>query len=145
MKRNRNPTGGSVVEEPTAGVDRVIDLAGLASAGVARKPVWSFQGEDLNLNLIVLAAAETIDDHVNREVEVFLVAIAGEGLVEIDGTTYPLRAGEALVVPKGARRSITSNEGRFAYLSCHRRRTGLMPTVTRAARPGHLASPIDPT
>lgn len=132
-----------MVEEPSTGADRVVDLVGLASAGLARKPVWSFQGEDLNLNLIVLADGEAIDEHVNREVEVLLVAIAGEGLIAIDGTTYPLRAGEAVVVPKGARRSITAKGGRFSYLSCHRRRAGLQPTIARSVTPGFPDAPSD--
>ena len=123
--------------EPTAGLNRVVDLIGLANSAEARRPIWSFQGEDLNLNLIVLAAGETIDEHVNREVEVLLLGIAGEGEVAIEDTTHLLRAGGALIVPKGARRSIKSTHGhdKFSYLTCHRRRAGLVPAVGRAGTP----------
>lgn len=122
-------------EEPPAGANRVVDLAGLANSGVARRPLWSFQGADLNLNLIALAAGESIEAHVNREVEVLLLGIAGEGEVVVDGTTHLLGNGGALVVPKGARRSIRAGSGPFSYLTCHGRRAGLLPSIGRAGTP----------
>jgi hypothetical protein len=66
-------------------------------------------------------------EHVNSEVDVVLVGIAGDGLVEVDGMAHLLRSGQAVIIPKGVRRAIRSTSGRFAYLTCHRRRTGLWP------------------
>lgn len=104
-----------------------VDLAGLARAGPAHGSIWTHRGEDLNANLLVFGAGEGVSEHVNAEVDVLLVGIAGEGAVDIDGTRRVLRAGQALVVPKGARRGTRGVSTRFAYLTCHRRRPGLWP------------------
>ena len=82
---------------------------------------------DLNVNLLVWGADEGVVEHVNGEVDVLLVGIAGDGLAEVDGMAHPLRAGQALIIPKGVRRAIRSTGGRFAYLTCHRRPAGLWP------------------
>ena len=115
-------------DEATAGV---ADLIGIATSGVAMQPAWSHQGADLNVNLVVFDAGDGVEEHVNREVDVLLVGVTGEGVVTIDGERHALAAGAALVVPKGARRGIRAVEHRFAYLTCHRRRAGLWPTRPR--------------
>jgi mannose-6-phosphate isomerase-like protein (cupin superfamily) len=105
----------------------VVDLAALAQESAIRQPLWAYQSADLNVNLLVWGADEGVVEHVNSEVDVLLVGLAGDGLVEVDGTAHPLRAGQAVIIPKGARRAIRSTHGRFAYLTCHRRRAGLWP------------------
>ena len=105
----------------------VVDLAALAQERTIRQPVWAYQSADLNVNLLVWGADEGVVEHVNSEVDVLFVGIAGDGLVEVDGTAHALRAGQAVIIPKGARRAIRSTGGRFAYLTCHRRRAGLWP------------------
>jgi quercetin dioxygenase-like cupin family protein len=62
---------------------------------------------------------------------VLLVGIAGAGEVDVDGLTYALRPGVAILIPKQARRAIRSLEGIFSYLSCHRRRAMLWPANAR--------------
>jgi mannose-6-phosphate isomerase-like protein (cupin superfamily) len=116
------------------------DLAALAAAG-GRGPLWTHQSADLNVNLVALDAPTSIGESVNREVDVLLVGIAGEGTVEVDGRLLALRAGQALIVPRGARRAIHSTHGGFAYLTCHRRRAGLWPSGV--PRPGD--DPADTT
>ena len=105
----------------------VVNLAALMQERTIRQPVWAYQSTDLNVNLLVWGANEGVTEHVNSEVDVLLVGIAGDGLIEVDGTAHPLHSGQALIIPKGARRAIRSTHGRFAYLSCHRRRAGLWP------------------
>lgn len=105
----------------------VIDLAALARASAARGALWAYGGDDLNANLVRLAGGDGVAEHVNTEVDVLLVGITGDGVVEVDGRRCPLRVGQALVIPKGARRAIGSGSGEFAYLTCHRRRAGLWP------------------
>ena len=105
-----------------------VDLAAIAGAATVQGAVWRHQGEDLNANLLVFARGEGVAEHVNAEVDVLLVGIAGEGAVDVDGTRRTLRAGQALVVPKGARRGTRGVSDRFAYLTCHRRRGGLWPS-----------------
>ena len=78
----------------------VVDLAALAQESTIWQPVWAYQSADLNVNLLVWDANGGVVEHVNSEVDVLLVGIAGEGLVEVDGTAHPLRAGQALIIPK---------------------------------------------
>jgi mannose-6-phosphate isomerase-like protein (cupin superfamily) len=114
----------------------VVDLVALAQESTIRQPVWAYQSTDLNMNLLVWGGDEGVVEHVNSEVDVLLVGIAGDGLVEVGGLTHPLRAGQAIIIPKGVRRAIRSTHGRFAYLTCHRKRAGLWPH-RRPATKGH--------
>jgi mannose-6-phosphate isomerase-like protein (cupin superfamily) len=111
----------------------VVDLLALVGESAERGPLWTRQSADLNVNLVALDAGQAIPESVNAEVDVLLVGVAGEGVVTVDGQDLRLAAGRALVVPKGACRALASAGGRFAYLTCHRRRAGLWPT--NAPRP----------
>ena len=91
-------------------------------------PVWSETTEDLNVNLVVLRGGHTIERHVNSEVDVLLVGVEGTGVVTIDDRPELLAAGQLIVVPKGASRPIAPGGALFAYLTCHKRRSGLWPT-----------------
>jgi quercetin dioxygenase-like cupin family protein len=105
----------------------VVDLPAIARAA-DRRVAWSGASDDLHLNLVVLAPGDAIEGHVNAEVDVLLVGIDGTGTVDIDEELRTLGPGQAIVIPKGTRRAIAGTGERFAYLSCHRRRGGLMPT-----------------
>lgn len=120
-------TGGLPDVRPDEGGAIVADLAALARAATAEGAAWTHQSDDLNVNLLVFGAGGGVSEHLNAEVDVLLVGIAGEGIVAVDGTPYPLRAGHVLVIPKGARRGTRATSPSFAYLSCHRRRAGLWP------------------
>ena len=113
------------------GAGDIVDLATLARAATAPGAAWTHQSEDLNVNLLVFASGEGVAEHVNTEVDVLLVGIAGAGAVTIDETRHILNAGQALVIPKSARRSTTEVSAPFAYLTCHRRRAGLRPSRNR--------------
>jgi quercetin dioxygenase-like cupin family protein len=104
----------------------VADLRELARAAHHRL-AWSAASEDLHLNLLVLTGGEVVEEHVNVEVDVLVIGIAGSGIVEIEGVHHELGPGRIVVIPKGKRRSIAGRSGRLAYLSCHRRRGGLWP------------------
>ena len=106
---------------------QTVDLAALVRSATAPGAIWTRQSEDLNVNLLVFASGEGVAEHVNAEVDVLLVGIAGAGAVTIDGTRQILSPGHAIVVPKGTNRGIQSTTESFAYLTCHRRRGGLWP------------------
>ena len=108
------------------------DLPRLARAGRGRKPAWARQSDDLSVNLISCLAGEGIAAHVNGEVDVLLVGVEGEGSVAIEGRWYPLPPGRIALVPKGARRATRCDGEHFAYLTCHRRRSGLWPAPRTA-------------
>ena len=129
IEHETRPEGRDLARGRTAVTSdvEVVDLTGLARMGGERKPAWGLQTEDLNVNLIVLEAGGAIAEHTNTEVDVLLVVVEGAGTVEVDGRRHDLRQGQALVVPKGARRSIRCTGDSFVYLTCHRRRAGLWP------------------
>jgi quercetin dioxygenase-like cupin family protein len=106
---------------------QMADLAALARSATAPGAIWTEQSQDLDVNLLVFTSGEGVAEHVNAEVDVLLIGVAGTGAVTIDGTRQILSAGHAMVIPKGARRSTKGMSASFAYLTCHRRRTGLWP------------------
>jgi len=116
-----------------------IDLASLLDAagdGVH----WSLgDAEDLNANLVRLEPGHRIEDHVNHDVEVLLVVLSGHGSVHIDGQAHPLTPATVALVPRSSARRITAGTGGMAYLSIHRRRSGL-----QVRRAGHSPGPEQP-
>jgi len=119
--------GSSETAVPNQCSAQIEDLAALARSATAPGAIWTRQSQDLNVNLLVFPSGEGVAEHVNAEVDVLLVGIAGEGAVTIDGTRQILNAGHAIVIPQGANRGIQSMSDPFAYLTCHRRRGGLWP------------------
>jgi mannose-6-phosphate isomerase-like protein (cupin superfamily) len=101
-----------------------LDLSALAAGSRGGSgTVWTLEGsEDLNANLVLFPAGSGVGEHVNEEVDVVLVSVAGSGSVVVEGEEHPLSAGRMVFVPKGTRRSVRSGSEDFAYLSLHRRR-----------------------
>lgn len=115
--------------------DRVTDLAAVARAAAERGGVgalWSLVTPELNLNVVRFAAGDGVAEHTNTEVDVVAVVLSGAGTVTIDGREEQVGAGHLFYMPKGSRRAIQAGEGELVYLTCHRRRMGLMPR--RASR-----------
>ncbi len=128
MEREREHwVGGSDPAQQSTGAEEGVDLAALARAATAPGAAWTHQSADLDVNLLVFASGEGVEEHVNAEVDVLLVGIAGVGAVTVDGTRHILTAGKAIMIPKSARRSTKGERAPFAYVSCHRRRAGLWP------------------
>jgi quercetin dioxygenase-like cupin family protein len=105
----------------------LLDFPALAAAATAPGVAWGYQGDDLNANLVVFHGTDGVATHVSHDVDVLIVGIAGTGIVEVGGERAKLGAGQALIVPKGAARSLTAAGEFFAYLTCHLRRAGLLP------------------
>ncbi|HEU5013720.1 MAG TPA: cupin domain-containing protein [Roseiflexaceae bacterium] len=109
---------------PENSIDVAAALRDVANDG----PIWSVNSEQLNANLIRLPTGDGVAEHVNNEVDVALVIFEGRGQLTVDGAEYALHGGQVLVVPRGARRVIRCTAGPLVYLTCHRRRAGLMPS-----------------
>lgn len=107
----------------------LIDLSALAGSAAGPGPVWTHQSDDLNINLLVFAAGDGVAEHTNTELDVLVIGVDGTGSIEVDGQSHRCQPGQAVVIPKGARRATHAISQRFAYLTCHRRRAGLWPTV----------------
>ena len=124
-----------MTQHPQPHIERM-DLAARqaeAEAGQRAGVIGSLVGADLNVNLVRLAPNESLAAHINTEVDVLLVGISGAGTVELDDGDEPLATGSAVYVPKGLRRGIRAGSQGMVYLTCHRRRGGLMPTRRGAA------------
>jgi quercetin dioxygenase-like cupin family protein len=96
-----------------------------ALAGEGPGPVVGRETEDLNATLLSWPKGHEIAAHVNAEVDVIMVVFAGNGVAETDGVTHELAAGNILVIPKGAERSVRSLSDDFRYLNVHKRRRRL--------------------
>jgi quercetin dioxygenase-like cupin family protein/iron-sulfur cluster repair protein YtfE (RIC family) len=106
----------------------VIDLLEPLGSG----PLWGAESDELNATLLSWRAGEGPREHVNTERDVAVVVLAGSATVSIDGEPHPVRAGEALIVEKGRRRSIAAGPEGVRYLSVHRRRGPLQIAPLRS-------------
>jgi quercetin dioxygenase-like cupin family protein len=108
--------------------ENLIDIAAALRQASNDGPIWSVNSEQLNVNLLRLAPGDAIAEHVNAEVDVVLVIFEGRGELTVDGSAYALGPGRVIAIPRGARRAMRCTAGPLVYLTCHRRRAGLMPT-----------------
>ncbi len=114
-----------------------LDLHTLLEQAGGQHLLGSLASADLNVNLLAFAGVSGVEEHVNREVDVLLAVLDGKGVLTVDGVARPMAAGQATIIPKGAKRSIRSAGDRFAYLTCHVRRGGMMPKIgTSSPEPG---------
>lgn len=118
------PNAASTREAPVR-----VELLEKCGAASHSGPQWAHESEDLDATLLSWENGKRIETHVNNEVDVVLLGVEGEGRVVVDGETHEVRPGVALLIPKGCERAIESASERFSYLSVHRRRRGLMPTI----------------
>src|SRR5262245_11138267 len=109
--------------------ENVIDIAASLRQTSNDGPIWSMNSEQLNVNLLRLPTGDGIAEHVNNEVDVVLVIFEGSGDLTVDGVTYPLSPGRVLLVPRESTRTMRCTAGPLIYLTCHRRRAGLMPSM----------------
>ena len=101
-----------------------------ASAHGRAGVIWTLEaGIELNANLVRFGMGGGVEEHVNDEVEVIVLGIAGSGVVRVEGEEHPVSNGTLTFVPRGIRRSIRSLSDDFAYLSVHRRRGPLQVGV----------------
>ncbi|HUF84598.1 MAG TPA: hypothetical protein VMQ81_08420, partial [Acidimicrobiia bacterium] len=107
----------------TGGRGRLVVEPDVEAAHGVGGVVWKLpHGGDLDGNLVRLAAGRSIDEHVNREVDVVVVVRAGDGELTVDGERHPLTGTTIALIPRDTRRAITAGHDGIAYLSIHRRR-----------------------
>jgi quercetin dioxygenase-like cupin family protein len=116
--------------------------AGELDVGGPSGAVWSLpHGGDLDANVVVLSPGASVAEHVNDEVDVLLITLAGSGRAEVDGDAHPLHAGVLVHVPKHTTRAIAAgDDAPLVYATVHRSRPGLgigrtAPTSSRGRRP----------
>ena len=111
-----------------------IDLLDISRNTTASGPQWAHESDDLDMTLVSWADGKGIEAHINHEVDVVWIGVEGEGIATIDGHARELRPGVAVLIPKGVVRGVRNGAARFSYLSLHRRRAGLRPTLGRGGR-----------
>lgn len=77
---------------------------------------------DLNVNLVRLEPGRYIGDHVNHDLDVVIIVIAGSGTIDVDELTSSLHPNVVADVPKGASRHIEAGPDGLGYFTIHRRR-----------------------
>jgi len=108
--------------------EHLIDLAEALRQAGNNGPIWSVNSEQLNINLLRLPTGDGVAAHANTGVDVVFVIFEGTVELTVDGENYALGPGRAVVVPRGATRALWCTAGPLVYLTCHRRRAGLMPS-----------------
>jgi quercetin dioxygenase-like cupin family protein len=84
---------------------------------------WALpEPSDLNANLVHLDAGSSVPEHVNREVDVLLVVLAGSGTLQVGDRALVLGPLAVAHITKGASRAIDAGEGGLSYVTVHRRR-----------------------
>lgn len=87
---------------------------------------WTLEGDgDLNVNLVHLDPGSGVETHGNREVDVVVIVLEGNGRLCLDGTDHALAPNVLAVIPKGTERSISAGLDGLSYLTVHRRRAPL--------------------
>lgn len=104
-------------DDPPA-AEGAVDL--LARTGTG--PLWGMASTDLNATLLAWPAGHEVPEHVNCELDVLVVVLAGDATVTIDGQADGLSAGSAILVPRATRRRIAAGDDGVRYVSIHRRR-----------------------
>jgi hypothetical protein len=111
-------------------VEPTVDVTALLAAqdtGV----LWSSTGQ-LQSNVVALAADGAVDEHVEDQLDVLLVVVAGAGrLTRSAPGSAPveeqLRAPAVCLLPAGTRRSLLAGPTGLVLVTAHRARPPLMP------------------
>jgi quercetin dioxygenase-like cupin family protein len=90
-------------------------------------PIFGAECEDLDFTLLQWSSGDGVQEHLNDELDVLMIVLAGQGEVTVDGVCYALESGRALLIPKNTRRRVLSSSDGFRYLNVHKRRKRLMP------------------
>jgi quercetin dioxygenase-like cupin family protein len=106
---------------------KIINLFDVDADPPHHGPVFSMESPDLSCNCLRFDEGEGVPLHINAEVDVAGVVLAGEGFLQVDGRQHLLTEGDFFYVPKGAARKLRSAGGPFTYVSFHARRPCLMP------------------
>lgn len=100
-------------------------------------PVWGAASADLNATLLEWPAGEGPAEHVNDQLDVLYVIVAGSATLTVDGEPRKLGTGGVTIVEKGARRALVAGPEGVRYVTAHKRRGGLQlkSRQARQARP----------
>lgn len=113
----------------------MFDLAHLAAIAESSGVQWSYECEDLDCTLLSWRQGEGVPEHLNREVDVLVIGLGGEGRLVLDGVPSVVGQGQAVLLPKNTVRSLTAVSERFTHLNVHKRRRKLNLSGIESYRP----------
>jgi quercetin dioxygenase-like cupin family protein len=89
--------------------------------------VWRLEevGRQLDANVLNLPAGQRIGAHVEPDLDVLLVVVAGSGSMVTEAGLLTFGPGELVWLPHGSVRSLAAGGDGLAYLTVHRRRPGM--------------------
>ena len=106
----------------------MVDVRSLAGSGKDREVLWSAESS-LQTNLVRLAPGARIDAHAETRLDVVLTLLLGALEIALDDGPRTATAPAVVVLPAGTRRALAAGPDGATYLTAHRTRDGLMPTV----------------
>lgn len=123
MRDTDGATGAEGEPVPRA----LCDVTGLATAPAPAGVAWKLTeaGRQLDANVVHLPPGESVDTHVEPDLDVLLLVVAGRGTVTGAEGTERLSEGTLVWLPRGSRRSIGAGDEGLFYLTVHTRRPGL--------------------
>ncbi len=116
MTESDRPGEGVVVDEL---------LQGLAEDRTGA--LWRLTGAErqLDANVVRLPPGAVVAEHVEPELDVLVVGLAGSGVLRCGGVEHALEPGTVRLLPRGESRGVSAGPEGVVHLTVHRRRPGL--------------------
>lgn len=92
---------------------------------------WQPDTDELHMNVLVLRTGERIEKHVNQVLDVIVTCLKGSGTITIDEEDFEVVAGSIVLIRRGMERIIAAGPDGITYTTVHRKRGGIMPTVSK--------------
>ncbi|MFF7458429.1 cupin domain-containing protein [Kitasatospora sp. NPDC008115] len=104
-------------------LDELLREAGADQGGA----LWRLTGaqRQLDANVVRLRPGASVAEHVEPDLDVLLLGIAGRGTLRCGGVAHVLEPGVLRTVPHGAARAVAAGPEGVVYLTVHRRRPGM--------------------
>jgi quercetin dioxygenase-like cupin family protein len=138
----RDPAPDDRTPKPVAEVlCDVVELSGRHPE--ASGALWRLaeSGRQLDANLVRVPADQGVAAHMEPDLDVLLLVVAGDGTLGTPDGPEPLAEGRLVWLPRGSTRSITAHGEGLSYLTVHRRRPGMQIH----SRPPGNQTPSPPT
>lgn len=122
-----DPVDGSGSAQPAPLlVGEIGALIGGRAAGSAGA-LWRLaeEGRQLDANVVHLPAGRRVETHTERDVDVLLVVLGGDGALTGPDGALALAEGVLAWLPRGSTRSLAAGAQGLSYLTVHRRRDGM--------------------
>lgn len=92
---------------------------------------WQPGTEELHMNVIVLREGEQIAKHVNQVLDVIVTCLRGSGTITLNENQIDVESGSIVLIKQGIERVIQAGSDGMVYTTVHRKRGGIMPTMSR--------------